>query len=386
LNSVRVPFMKQYNFDDFEFSQSHLFFWDKIERCNHHLNNVVKAFKKDEKLDGRLMSFILKECMSDGGQWGMIVNLVHEYGLMPKKNFPESFSSESSGRLNIILRSKLLEFSKEIRDLLEETGSVVEAQALIAKQMGQIYRIVAICLGVPKDEFVWEYYDKSKAYHKVGPITAKQFYEEFVKPVYDIDNKLCLVHDPRPDNPYGNAYVVEYLGNMITGKPTIYNNQPVELLLNLTSDAIKSGELVWFGCEVSKRFAAKQGIEDLEIHDYKSVFGVDVGLGMPKADRLIYGESCMSHAMVFTAVSVDDQENPIKFRVENSWGDDRGDKGYLVMTADWFREFVFEVVIDKIHLPLDVIATSEKEPTVLPAWDPMGTLACKYCSDGSSHP
>jgi len=140
--------------------------------------------------------------------------------------------------------------------------------------------------------------------------------------------------------------------------------------------SITGGEPVWFGCEVAKRFAAKQGIEDLTIHDYKSVFGVDVANILSKGDRMIYGESKMTHAMVFTAVTVDEtNEAPTKFRVENSWGDDRGEKGYLVMTSDWFKEFVFEVVVDKQYVSEEVMKVFEQPPTLLPAWDPMGSLA-----------
>jgi len=192
----------------------------------------------------------------------------------------------------------------------------------------------------------------------------------------DVENKVCLVNDPRETNQYGKAYTVDLLGNTIGGRMTIYNNQPIELLMQVVVQSITSGEPVWFGCEVSKRFAAKQGIEDLTIHDYKSVFGVDVANVLSKADRMIYGESKMTHAMVFTAVSVDEStEAPTKFRVENSWGDDRGEKGYLVMTSDWFKEFVFEVVVDKQFVSPEVMTVFEQTPIMLPAWDPMGSLA-----------
>jgi len=170
---------------------------------------------------------------------------------------------------------------------------------------------------------------------------------------------------------------VDTLNNVVGGARIIYNNQPIELIESLAAASIKKGEPVWFGCEVAKRFAAKQGIEDLTIHDYSLVFGTDVSLGMTKAERLLYGESCMTHAMTFTAVSVNDDGKVTKWRVENSWGDgeNRGEKGYLVMSADWFREFVFEVVVDKSLVDPEVLSVFQQEPTVLPAWDPMGTLA-----------
>ncbi|XP_019869149.1 bleomycin hydrolase isoform X2 [Aethina tumida] len=376
LNVIRLPFMKHHNIEDFEFSQGYLFFWDKIERCNYFLNNIVETAKRGEMVDGRLVSFLLSDPTTDGGQWDMIVNLIKKYGLMPKKCFPESFSCESSLRMNQTLKSKLREYAKNIRDLICKGGSDADVSALITEQMNSVFRIVAICLGVPSSKFTWSYYDKNKVHHTVGPVTAVEFYENHVKPYYNVDDKVCLVTDPRPTNEYGRAYTVDCLGNIVGGRRCIYNNQPVELLLELTAKSICEGEAVWFGCEVSKRFAGKQGIQDLRVHDFPLVFGVDIQTTLSKADRLYYGESSMTHAMVFTAVNKNELGEVTKLRVENSWGEDRGEKGYLLMTADWFKEFTFEVVVDKKFVPQSVLDVFNQEPIVLPAWDPMGTLAC----------
>lgn len=375
LNVIRIPFMKHFNLEEFEFSQSYIFFWDKIERCNYMLNNIVKTAKAGEPVDGRLVSFILHDPIGDGGQWDMICNVINKYGLMPKKCFPESFSSESSMRMNAILKSVLREFAKELRALVEAKVSDEEIKAKISEQMSHIYRIVAICLSIPSEKFTWEYTEKSKVTHSIGPVTPLEFYKEHVKPLFNVDDKVCLVTDPRPTSPFGKAFTIDCLGNVVGGRPIVYNNQPVELLMKLAAESIKDNEAVWFGCEVAKRFAGKAGIEDLEIHDYKLVFGIEPSLGLTKADRLIYGDSAMTHAMVFTAVSFDDQGKPSKFRVENSWGEDRGQKGFLLMTSDWFKEFVFEVVIDKKFVSDEVLSVFQQEPRVLPAWDPMGTLA-----------
>ncbi|KAJ4448966.1 hypothetical protein ANN_00358 [Periplaneta americana] len=270
---------------------------------------------------------------------------------------------------------QLREYTKDLRNLVSEGVGDGEIRSRIEQQMADVYRIVGICLGIPPETFSWEYYDKTKQFNSVGPVTPLDFYVKYVKPYYNVDDKVCLVTDPRPTNSYGKAYTVDYLGNVVDGRPIIYNNQPVELLMKLAAESIKSLEPVWFGCEVCKRFAGKQGIEDLKVHDFKLVFGVDVTLGLTKAERLLYGESMMTHAMAFTAVTLDGEGNPTKFRVENSWGDDRGEKGYLVMSSDWFKEFVFEVVVDKKFVPPEVLEVFSMEPIVLPAWDPMGTLA-----------
>lgn len=377
LNSMRIPLVKTYTLEEFEFSQSQLFFWDKIERCNFFLSNVVEITKRGEQIDGRLFSFILQDPTSDGGQWDMLVNLITKYGLMPKKCFPDTFSCESSHRMNSILKSKLREYAKTLQEMAVAGVEEEKISSKIEEFMEIIYRITAICLGIPPKTFTWEYYDKSKQHCIQENVTPLEFYENFVKPLYNVEDKVCLVSDPRPQNPYGKGYTVDCLGNMVGGRRVFYINQPIEVLADLATKSIESNESVWVGCEVSKRFAAKQGFEDLLIHDFKSVFGVDVHLGLSKADRLIYGDSLMTHAMLITGMSLDKDHQPKKWRVENSWGEDRGDKGYVMFSQDWFNEFVFEIVVDKKFVAQEVLQVLQDTPVVLPAWDPMGNLAIK---------
>jgi len=306
--------------------------------------------------------------------------------------------------MNSLLKSKLREYAKALRDLIHNGASDEEIKKLINEQMTVIYRIIGICLGIPSEKITWEYYDKSKNYNCIGPVTPLEFYETYVKPYYNVNDKICLVTDPRPGNPYGKLYTVDYLGNVVGGNITRYNNQPVELLMKSCAESIKDNEAVWFGCDVNKRLIDKHGIHDMKAYDFELMFGTDIHIGLSKADRLLYGDSMMVHAMALTAVSVDvsilicvgnrftnmdllnysthEYDVPFqgdgkitKFRIENSWGEDHGQKGYQVVTTDWFADFVFEAVVDKKYVPADVLAVLDQEPIVLPAWDPMGTLA-----------
>ncbi|KAL4713633.1 hypothetical protein ACJJTC_002980 [Scirpophaga incertulas] len=379
LNVMRLPFMKKYGLEEFEFSQSYLFFWDKIERAHYWLNNIVTTAKQGENLDGRLVNFLLKDPINDGGQWDMIVNLINKYGLVPKDCFKESYSSRRSLRMNALIKTKLREFAKDLREKVCSGATDDEIQSIIDDQIKTIYNIVATCLGTPPDKFTYEFYNKDKAYNSFGVLTPQQFYDSLVRPLFNVDDKVCLVSDPRVSNPFGHLYTLQCLGNMVGGRQTAYNNQPIETLMAAVKDSIKGGDAVWFGCEVSKRFERKQGLEDLDAQDYRLVFNTEVQIGLSKADRLCYGDSCMTHAMVFTALSVDEHGNPTKFRVENSYGDKEHHKGYLLLTEPWFREFVFEVVVDKKYLSEEVLAVFKQEAKVLPAWDPMGTLACPLC-------
>ncbi|CAG9791283.1 unnamed protein product [Diatraea saccharalis] len=380
LNVIRLPFMKKYNIDEFEFSQSYLFFWDKIERSHYWLNNIVSTAKQGEALDGRLVNFLLKDPINDGGQWDMIVNLINKYGVVPKDCFKESFSSRRSLHMNAVLKTKLREFAKELREKVESNASDEELQNTVDNQLAIIYKIVATCLGTPPDKFNFEYYNKEKSYCSFGETSPQEFYTNFVKPLFNVDDKVCLVSDPRESNPFGQLYTLQCLGNVVGGRQTAYNNQPIDVLIKAVRDSIEGGEAVWFGCEVSKRFERKNGLTDLDAHDYRLLFNTDVQVGLPKADRLRYGDSCMTHAMVFTAVGTDQQSKPVKFRVENSYGDKEYNRGYLLLTEPWFREFVFEVVVDKKYISEEVLNVFKQEAKVLPAWDPMGTLACPLCS------
>jgi len=382
LNAIRIPLMEKLNVEECELSQPYLFFWDKVERANYFLNAFIETAKKKEPIDGRLAAFLLSNPANDGGQWAMLVNLVEKYGLVPKHAMPESASTEASRRMNLTLNNKLREFCMKLRTLVEAGRSDEDIFAEKNAMMQQIYTIVSVCLGTPPQTFVWEYYDKDKKYHRIpentaGGITPLDFYRQIVKPIFNMEDKLCLVNDPRPFNSYYQLYTVDYLGNLVEGGKTLYINLPVEKLKEFAAKSIKAGEAVWFGCDVGKSFAGKLGIQDLEIVDYNVVFDTTI-LGLSKAERLIYGESLMTHAMVLTAVGTEDgTENGkvVKWRVENSWGEDRGSKGYLIMTDDWFSEFTFEVVVDKKYVDEEVFKVLQQEPVALPAWDPMGALA-----------
>ncbi|XP_068173275.1 bleomycin hydrolase isoform X1 [Antennarius striatus] len=375
LNVMRLPFMKKFNMEEFEFSQSYLFFWDKVERCYYFLHACIETARRNEPVDGRLVQFLLSNPTNDGGQWDMLVNLIEKYGVVPKKCFPESHSSEASRRMNDILNHKLREYCLRLRNMVASDASKAELSEALDAMTEEVFRVASVCLGSPPETFCWEYRDKDKNFHRMGSMTPQEFYREHVKPLYNIQDKVCLVNDPRPQNPFGKLYSVEFLSNMVGGANTRYNNQPIQLLKKAAAAAIKDGEAVWFGCDVGKHFHGKLGINDMNVFNHELVFGISVK-NMSKAERLIYGDSMMTHAMILTAVTdKEGKDGYEKWRVENSWGDDRGNKGYLIMTDDWFSEYVYEVVVDRKFLPPDVLEVMQQEPVLLPAWDPMGALA-----------
>eukprot|EP00794_Sanderia_malayensis_P014388 gene14388-15885_t len=326
--------------------------------------------------------------MGDGGQWSMLVNLVEKYGLMPKSAHSEAYTSTNSRSMNTILSDKLRESCIILREMVKSGKTDKEIDAEIDRLMNQAYKVCAICLGIPPESFDWEYYDKNKKYKCIRNITPHDFYHQHIKPIFNMEDKVVLVNDPRPHNEYNKLFTVAYLNNMTDGRPALYVNQPVEILKKYAIKSLRNNESVWFGNDVGKHLERKKGAMDLNLHDYELVFGFSM-LGLTKAQRLMCGMSMMTHAMAFTGINIieegeqrndhdDDDNSPCKvsrWRVENSWGDESGDKGYYVMTDEWFDEYTYEVVVDKKYLPDEILDVLKQEPIVLPAWDPMGTLA-----------
>jgi bleomycin hydrolase len=233
-----------------------------------------------------------------------------------------------------------------------------------------IYRVLGIHLGTPPERFDWQWTDKERAFHRDGVLTPQEFAAGYVDlPLADY---VCLVHDPRPTSPFGRTFTVEYLGNVLGAPPVTYLNVEMPVIKDLAARALQSGEPVWFGCDVGKMMSSEYGLWDARLYDLPSVYDTAFTLG--KADRLIYHESAMTHAMLFTGVDLVDG-TPRRWRVENSWGPDKGKDGFYTMNDSWFDEYVFEIAARRDQLPPALQGALDDEPIVLPAWDPMGALA-----------
>jgi bleomycin hydrolase len=370
LNTLRLAAMKKMNLESFELSQAHLMFWDKLEKANFFLENIIETV--DEPLDGRLVMWLLANSLPDGGQWDMFVNLVEKYGVVPKSVMPETNSSSDSRPMNLLLIAKLREYAQVLREMHERSASIKEMRQAKGEMMEEFYRMVSIHLGQPPSKFLWEWRDKDKEFHRHGEITPTEFFEQYVG--FDLNDTVCLINAPTKDKPYRKLYTVQYLGNVVGGHAVRYLNADIETLKKAAAGMIVDGQAVWFGCDVGKMLEREMGILDLKVYDYELVYGTRFKLD--KAGRLDYGHSRMTHAMVLTGVDLDDSGEPIKWRVENSWGTKIGDKGYMVMADTWFDEFLYEVLVSKKYLSPKLLEVLDTEPVVLPPWDPMGALAC----------
>ena len=368
LNLFRVGAMKKMNLKSFEFSQNYTLFWDKLERANYFLEAIIETADKD--VDDRTVAFLLDHPVDDGGQWNMFVNVVKKHGLVPQAFMPETESSSSTARMNSILIAKLREAAMQLRQL-RSSGAPMEA-ARAAKQdvLTVIYRILSMHLGTPPTSFDWQWNDKDKKFNRDGKLTPQQFAENYLTSL--IDEYVCLVHDPRPTSQFGKTYTVQHLGNVVGGQIVKYLNVEMDVMKDIARRTITDGEPVWFGCDVGKMMRRDKGIWDANLFDYEGLY--DTHFGLTKADRLVYHQTVMTHAMLFTGVDVVDGQSR-RWRVENSWGDENGKKGFFVMNDSWFDEYMFEIAGRKSYLTPELQEALELEPIVLPPWDPMGSLA-----------
>lgn len=363
LNLLRAGTMTKLGTTDFEFSQNYVLFFDKIERVNYYLDAIIATADADD--DDRTVAFLHDSLMGDGGQWNMFVSLVKKHGLVPKSAMPETESSSSTAKMNASLRAILHQGAKALR----EAGSAEARASIRADVIATCYRILAIHLGTPPESFTWQWTDKDKKFHRDGELTPLQFAERYV--TVDLDDYVCLVDDPRASSPRGRTFTVDYLGNIVGERVTYLNVEP-SVLKSAAVAAISSGEPVWFGCDVGQQMQRESGVWDARLYDYGAVY--DTEFTLDKAARLDYHETQMTHAMLFTGVDVYD-DVPRRWRVENSWGDEHGAKGFYTMNDSWFDEYVFEIAARKQDLPAELVAALDAEPIVLPAWDPMGALA-----------
>jgi len=369
LNTMRIYAMKKLNLKEFELSQPYLMFYDKLEKGNYFLENIIET--RDEPLDGRLVMWILGHIIPDAGQWDMFVNLVKKYGVMPKKVMEETKSSGASRNMNSRLIAKLREYAKDLRVIHEGGASLDEMREAKACMMEEYYRMLSIHMGTPPTEFMWEYRDKDDEFHRHGIITPQEFFKEYVG--FDLDQMVCLINAPTKDKPYNKMYTVQYLGNVVGGQDVRYMNVPIEVMKRAAVEMVKDGQPVWFGADAGKASYRNLGVFDPAIYDYGALYNTE--FDFDKAERLDYGESRMTHAMVFTGVNIEEDGNPTKWKVENSWGTGVGDKGFYTMTDEWFEEYTYEVMVDRSYLSEELLKIQKMEPITLKPWDPMGALA-----------
>lgn len=369
LNTFRHKMIAGFQLEDFELSQAHTFFWDKYEKSNWFLEQVLAT--ADQELTSRKVKFLLDTPQQDGGQWDMVVSLFEKYGVVPKSVYPESISSSNSRELNQILNKLLRQDAQILRELVAEGANSADLQAKKEELLQGVFNFLAMNLGLPPRQFDFSYRDKDNNFHSESGLTPQVFFKKYVD--LKLDDYVSIINAPTVDKPYGKSYTVEMLGNVVGSKPVRYLNVEMDRLKELAIAQMQAGETVWFGSDVGQSSNRKAGIMADGMYDFTS--SMDIQLTQDKAGRLDYSESLMTHAMVLTGVDLDENGKAKKWKVENSWGEKVGNKGYFVASDAWMDEYTYQIVVRKEFLTAAELAAYEAEPLVLAPWDPMGALA-----------
>ena len=359
LNVLRAKMISTHNLGEFEFSQNYCSFYDLLEKSNLFLQAMIDT--RSKPIDDREVDWLFKNPIGDGGQFTGVSNLITKYGVVPNSIMPETYQSNNTADMRTILSLKLRQFGLELRDLKPADASKRKVEMLT-----EIYGILVKCLGIPPTEFEWTRYDSNGNFVSRKTYTPKSFYDEFIG--QDLENNYVMIMND-PVREYYKTYEIEYDRHVYDGDNWVYVNLPMERIKEMAIASIKDNTAMYFSCDVRKYMNSDKGTLDLANMDYESLF--DTSLPMDKKQRIQTYASGSSHAMTLMAVDLDDQGTPRKWMVENSWGATSGYKGFLIMTDEWFNEYMFRLVVEKKYVPSDILKLLDKKPQKLPAWDPM---------------
>lgn len=364
LNLLRDKVAKELNLGNFEFSQNYISFYDHLEKSNHFLEEVMET--ADKPLDDRLVSWLFS-CpliQDDGGWWDSAVALCKKYGVVPKEAMPETYQATNTYAMNSIIDAKLREDGLVLRKEIAQKKDISHIRELKNSMLKEIYNILAICLGNPPETFDFEYVDKDNNYHAERNMTPHEFYEKYVGE--GLEDIVGVINAPTEDKPFNKLYAVAHSGSVVEGKPITLLNLEVNELKAAAIKQLQNNEAVWFACDSSAFAERKEGIWDMGTFDCETPFSIK--LGMTKGEMLETQQSGPAHAMIITGVNLVDGK-PDKWRIQNSWGTDGADKGYFIMSDEWFDMFVFQISVNKKYLTEEQREMLNQEPVMINPWD-----------------
>ncbi len=363
LNVIRPQVIEKYDMEGFELSQTYPFFWDQLEKANLFLEGIIES--ADKPMDDEFVEWLLKNPIGDGGQWTGVVDLVEKYGLVPSEIMPDPKNAESTGWMSRLLRRKLREQALDLRLMKADGSNTEQLRGEKVEMLGDIYRVLALSLGEPPTEFQWRYKKSNGELSVMKTYTPQSFAREFVQ--VDLNDYVMFMNDPSRE--YHKLYEIEYDRHIVEGGNWKYINLPADEIKEFAKESILNNEAMYFSCDVGKQLNRDQGTLDVNNYDYSALFGVD--FGMNKTERILTNESGSTHGMGLMGVDLTEDGKARKWLLENSWGSSSGHNGFLIMTDEWFDEYMFRLVVRKKFVSEEALKILDTEPTMLPPWDPM---------------
>lgn len=349
---------------DFQFSQAYLFFYDQLEKSNLFLQAMIDTYKKP--MTDQEVEWLFKNPISDGGQFTGVANLIDKYGLVPAEAMPETYNTNNTSNISNLIALKLREDGLQLREMASQKGmTAAKLQAKKTEMLATIYRMLALTMGEPPAKFTWLQKDASGKIVESAEYTPMEFYKKFAPT--DFSKYYMVMNDPTRE--YYKVYEIQYDRHVYDGQNWRYLNLPMEDIAPMCIASIKDSTMMYFSCDVGKFLDSEKGFMDIANYDYESLMGTT--FGMNKKQRVSTFASGSSHAMTLCAVDLDPDGKPLKWMVENSWGQNSGWQGNLIMTNEWFNEYMFRVVLEEKYIPARILNMMNQKPIMLPAWDPM---------------
>lgn len=364
LNVMRSPIIAQYGLGEFFFSQNYSFFYDQLEKSNLFLQAIIDT--RDKKIDDPTVAWLFQHPISDGGQFTGISENILKYGLVPSSVMPETVNSNNTRTMSSIIAKILRQGGIRMREAAAKGAKKAALEAQKLDYLKEIYKVLAMNLGVPPTEFEYTLKDAQGKVISTETYTPQSFYKKFVG--QDLRNDFVMIMND-PSRPYGKLYSIEYDRHSYDGANWTYVNVPIEELKEMAIASLKDSTMIYYSCDVGKEFDRKTGSLDLNNFDYNSLLGFK--FDMNKKERIETYDSGSSHAMTLVAVNLDKNGKPDKWMVENSWGASNGFHGHLIMTDQWFDAYTFRIVVNKKYVSDKVLKILNTKPTMLPPWDPM---------------
>lgn len=366
MNVLRPSVMEKFNIREFDFSHNYCYFWDMFEKSNLFLENVIRTAERDIILD-RDVAWFFQSPVNDGGVWNSFLNIAEKYGVVPASAMPETAHSNRTSYLTGFLNEYLRKEGYALREMISEGASEKKTRKYKLQAMKGVYRILVLCLGEPPAEFTWRY-ETADGEVKTLTSTPLDFYRSIIPEDYGSNTYIMVMNDPT--RPYYQVYEIDNYRNTYEGVNWKYLNLPSDEIKKAAVASIKADEALYASCDISRYYNDDEGIADMDIYDFEALMGMDFEIH-DKAARIMTRQSGSAHAMTLIAVDADENDTPVKWQFENSWGPDAGHNGYFTFTDEWFDEYMFRMVIRKEYLSGKAVEALSGESEMLPAWDYM---------------